>query len=249
MSKESYILMLFEGAKTEPQIIENLKKYFLNESDKKIIKAVYGTVIYGLYKNFFPNNELDDELELFDLLKKEMKIPELQDIEKEFVDQIYLFFDYDGHSTNADNEKLEKILNLFNNETGNGKLYVSYPMIEAIKHLKDGIDFKNVIEESNSSYKELVSQNCDEHLCHLRNLSYNDWDRIIQEHSKKANFIVSDEFLFPNEIIEQSEIFNNQKTKFIEPHKRVAVLASFPLFLLDYYGIKKFIKDEEVIEE
>ena len=110
-------------------------------------------------------------------------------------------------------------------------------------------ELEDVIEESNSSYKELVSQNCDEHLCHLRNLSYNDWDRIIQEHSKKANLIVSDEFLFPNEIIEQSEIFNNQKTKFIEPHKRVAVLASFPLFLLDYYGIKKFIKDEEVIEE
>lgn len=247
MSKKSYILMIFEGEKTEPQIIKNLIEHF--NFDKKIVKAVYGTVIYSLYEEFFLSGEFDDELELFDLLKKEMKIPELQDIEKEFVDQIYLFFDYDGHSTNADNEKLEKILNLFNNETGNGKLYVSYPMIEAIKHLKDGIDFKNVIEESNSSYKELVSQNCDEHLCHLRNLSYNDWDRIIQEHSKKANFIVSDEFLFPNEIIEQSEIFNNQKTKFIEPHKRVAVLASFPLFLLDYYGIKKFIKDEEVIEE
>ena len=186
---------------------------------------------------------------IYTYIKETQSINELKDISRIQVPEIYLFFDYDGHATNADLEKLQKILELFNNETENGKLYVSYPMVEAIKHLKEGTDFKEIIEESNSSYKELVSQNCDEHLSHLRNLSFDDWDRIIQEHSKKANFIVNDDFLFPNEIIEQDEIFTHQKEKFIEPHKKVAVLASFPLFLLDYYGIKKFIKDEEVIEE
>ena len=56
LSKDSYILMVFEESKTEPQSIRKFKKYFfLNESDKKkIVKAVYGTVIYGLYKNFSP---------------------------------------------------------------------------------------------------------------------------------------------------------------------------------------------------
>lgn len=249
MSKESYILMLFEGAKTEPQIIENLKKYFLNESDKKIVKAVYGTVIYGLYKKFFPNNELDDELELFDLLKKEMKISELQDIEKEFVSEIYLFFDYDGHASNAGDEKLETMLKFFDNETENGKLYVSYPMIEAIQHLKEEVSFCQTIEECNKEYKNLVKKNRDECFDHLSLLEEKHWDIIIQEHSKKANFIVNDNFSFPNEIFEQSEIFNHQKQKFIEPYKKVAVLASFPVFLLDYYGFKKFIKLEEVILE
>ncbi|MDZ7820052.1 MAG: hypothetical protein U5K55_16240 [Aliarcobacter sp.] len=252
MSKDSYILMVFEGEYTEPQILENLKKYFLNESDKKIVKAVYGTVIYSLYEEFFICGEFDEDLDLFTIIKEKLESngsDELNDILREQVPEIYLFFDYDGHATNANLEKLQKILELFNNETENGKLYVSYPMVEAIKHLKEGIDFEEIIEESNSSYKELVSQNCDEHLCHLRNFSFNDWDRIIQEHSKKANFIVSDEFLFPNEIFEQFEIFTHQKQKFIEPHNKIAVLASFPLFLLDYYGIKKFIKDEKVIEE
>lgn len=249
MSKENYILMVFEGAKTEPQILENLKTYFLNESDKKIVKAVYGTVIYGLYKKFFPNNELDDELALFDLLKKEIKVPELKDIEIEFVSEIYLFFDYDSHATNAGNEKLETMLQFFDNETENGKLYVSYPMIEAIQHLKEDIDFKETIEECNKEYKNLVKENRDKCFENLSWLKKEHWDRIIQEHSKKANFIVNDDFVFPSQIFEQSEIFNHQKIKFIEPHKKVAVLASFPLFLLDYYGVKKFIKDEEVIEE
>ena len=30
-----------------------------------------------------------------------MNVPELQDIEREFVPEIYLFFDYDGHASNA----------------------------------------------------------------------------------------------------------------------------------------------------
>lgn len=249
MSKENYILMVFEGAKTEPQILENLKRYFLNESDKKIVKAVYGTVIYGLYKKFFPNNELDDELALFDLLKKEMKVPELKDIETEFVSEIYLFFDYDKHATNAGDEKLETMLQFFDNETENGKLYVSYPMIEAIQHLKENVNFQETIEECNKEYKDIVKQNRDKCFGNLSWLKEEHWDRIIQEHSKKANLIVNDDFSFPKEIIEQFEIFNHQKEKFIKPQNKVAVLASFPLFLLDYYGVKKFINDEEVIEE
>lgn len=252
MSKEKYILMVFEGENTEPQILENLKKYFLNESDKKIVKAVYGTVIYSLYEEFFICDEFDEDLDLFTIIKETIQSSgsnELNDILRGQVPEIYLFFDYDGHATNADLGKLQKILELFDNETEDGKLYVSYPMVEAIKHLKEGTDFKEIIEKSNSSYKELVSQNCDEYLCHLRDLSYDDWNRIIQEHSKKANFIVYDEFSFPNEIFEQSEIFNNQKEKFIEPHNKVAVLASFPLFLLDYYGVERFIKNEEIITE
>jgi len=244
LSKDSYILMVFEGQKTEPQILENLKKYFLNESDKKIVKAVYGTVIYGLYKKFFPNGELDDELELFDLLKKEMNILELQDIEREFVSEIYMFFDYDSHATNAGDEKLKSMLQFFNNETENGKLYVSYPMIEAIQHLKKDIDFQETIEECNKEYKNIVKENRDKCFGNLSWLEEKHWDIIIQEHSKKANFIVNDNFSFPSSIIEQPEIYNNQKQKFIEPHKKVAVVGSFPLFLLDYYGVNKFIKKE-----
>jgi len=246
LSKNSYILLVFEGAFTEPQIVENLKKYFLNESDKKIIKAVYGTVIYSLYEQFFICGEFDEDLDLFTIIcdSIEDENNELMNISREQVDQIYLFFDYDGHATNADNNKLQEILKLFNNETENGKLYVSYPMVESIKHLKNSVNFRDTIAQSNRSYKDLVPHDCDNHLVDLRNLTVYDWDRIIQEHLKKANFIVNDEFSFPNEIIEQFYIFHKQKQKFIEPHNKVAVLASFPLFLLDYYGVEKFKKVE-----
>ena len=242
MSKEKYILMVFEGAKTEPQIVDNMIKHF--KLEKKIVKAIYGTVFFELYRDIVKEKELGNELDLFDLLKNDIKIDELQNITRKFIEQTYLFFDYDGHDHRATNEKISEMLELFNNETEKGKLFISYPMVEAIKHLKEGIDFKDIIEKSNSSYKQLVSQNCDQHLTNLTILTADDWDRIIQEHSKKANFIVNGDFVFPSQIFEQSEIFNHQKEKFIKPYNKVAVLASFPLFLLDYYGVKKFINKE-----
>ena len=241
----SIILMVFEGAKTEKQICDNLKKYFIENPDNQITIAVYGTVIYDLFNKLSSLDLIDDEsLDVVSFLKESGKFDNLEDISNDRIGQVYLFFDYDGHDHRATNEKISEMLELFNNETEKGKLFISYPMVEAIKHLKEGTDFKEIIEESNSNYKQLVSQNCDQHLTNLTILTADDWDRIIQEHSKKANFIVNDEFLFPNEIIEQSEIFNNQKEKFIKPYNKVAVLASFPLFLLDYYGVKKFINKD-----
>ena len=48
MNKQTYILMIFEGAKTEPNILDNIKKYFLNEKKEVVGKAIFGTTIYSL---------------------------------------------------------------------------------------------------------------------------------------------------------------------------------------------------------
>lgn len=241
----SIILMVFEGAKTEEQICNNLKKYFIENPDNQITISVYGTVIYDLFDKLSSLDLIDNEsLDVVSFLKESGKFDNLESISNDKIGQVYLFFDYDGHDHRATNEKISQMLELFDNETEKGKLFISYPMVEAIKHLKEGIDFKDIIEKSNSSYKQLVSQNCDQHLTNLTILTADDWDRIIQEHSKKANFIVNGDFVFPSQIFEQSEIFNHQKEKFIKPYNKVAVLASFPLFLLDYYGVKKFINKE-----
>ena len=36
--------MIFEGAKTEPNILDNIKKYFLNEKKEVVVKAIFGTI-------------------------------------------------------------------------------------------------------------------------------------------------------------------------------------------------------------
>ncbi len=242
MDKINNILFIVEGKKTEPLIIDNLKEEFFNNNENiptKNIIVSYGTVIYGLYKKFLDENgELDLDKDTFPILKDIDN--KLQNIKRKSINQIYLFFDYDGHASNAKADKLFDMLNLFSDETEKGKLYISYPMVESLRHIKDGTNFKNTTAKSEPNYKK-ISQNCNENLLHFNDYDKNIWLNMINQHSKKANFIITNDFKFPEKIIEQITIFENQKEKYINIDNKVAVLSAFPIFLLDYYGVQKFV--------
>ncbi|MFK5977087.1 MAG: hypothetical protein QM493_11340 [Sulfurovum sp.] len=242
MAKVNNILFIVEGKKTEPLIMENLKKFFLNDNNEYIatkdIIVSYGTVIYGLYKKFLDKNgELDFDIDTFAILKR--LDDRLKDIKRKEIDQIYLIFDYDSHASNADYNKLLKVLNLFDNELDKGKLFISYPMVEALRHLKDEVDFKDTKVISEKAYKN-ISKECDACFLHFNDYTQENWKTIISQHYQKANFIVNDKFEFPPNIIEQLDILVKQKEKYIDIEEKVAVLSAFPLFLVDYYGTKRF---------
>ncbi len=54
-------------------------------------------------------------------------------------ESIYLFFDYDFYKGDLDtkNAQIFELLQYFNEETENGKLFISYPMIESIQYTKE----------------------------------------------------------------------------------------------------------------
>jgi len=228
--------MVFEGEKTEKIIFDNLKKYFLHENPNTIVYGFHCGEIYSLYHKL----EKDEDLKLFSLLKEKLqtKNPELSSIQPSQVSEIYMFFDYDSHASGAEIDKLKAMINLFDNETENGKLYISYPMVEAIKHLKTDVDFKDTVAISQKEYKKIVLENCDNSYKLLRDLSHNDWSVIISENCKKLGFIMTDNFEFLNSFVEQIEILQKQEEKYII-NNHVAVLSAFPIFLVDYYGYEK----------
>ena len=123
------ILFIFEGEKTEKQITDNLTKYFINEN--LVVQCAYCANIYKLYKDIIE----DEDLDTFLLLKE---LPNNQEIFSQYNSndfaEIYMFFDYDGHDTIADDKKVTELLKFFNEETLKGKLFISYPMVEALKH-------------------------------------------------------------------------------------------------------------------
>ena len=79
--------------------------------------------------------------------------------------EVYLFFDYDFQNKNLEleelNAQLNEMLELFSDETDNGKIYVSYPMIESIKctqKLPDEHFFEYKASRENcSDFKNYVS--------------------------------------------------------------------------------------------
>jgi len=232
----NYILLIFEGEKTEKIIFKNLKKYYFQDIKNTIILNYYCNDIYNFYKQL----SKDPDLELFPLLQEKLKNSELSNITRDDVSEIFLFFDYDGHATLASDKTIDKLLHFFNEETENGKLYLSYPMVESLKHLNKDIDFKDVLVDAkiNIHYKNLVSNACDKCYINFSKLELKHWHTILNEHCKKLNYLMTDEFEFPTDLTSQSDIFNKQKLKYIIPNNKVAVLSAFPIFIADYYGYK-----------
>ena len=238
------ILFVFEGEKTEKQIVNSLTKYLLKENE--VIQCVYCNDIYELHKVISDDKDLDT----FALLKE---IPQnsglLSNFKRSDFAEIYMFFDYDGHDTLADDEKVKELLTFFNEETSVGKLYLSYPMIEAIKHIKNTEHFKNlkVKAKENIKYKKLVNTEAKNEFKHFKKYTLSTWKELVELHLMKANYINSNSFTLPKTIILQIDLFINQLEKFISVDQTISVVSPFPLFLFDYYGLKfisEFLSEE-----
>ena len=151
--------------------------------------------------------------------------------------QIYLFFDYDGQVPTASDENLEDMLKLFDNETENGKLFISYPMVEALKHFLRATSFEACVVPANivgRTYKPLVNNSS--RFRNITIISKANWKYIIEENEKKANLIVNGCYSRSGELIEQISIWEGQLNQYKMPHNQIAVLSAFPFFLLEYFG-------------
>ncbi|MFK7982930.1 MAG: hypothetical protein AB8G86_23325 [Saprospiraceae bacterium] len=231
------ILFVFEGEKTEKQITDSLTKYFINDEDNTIVRCVYCNDVYELHKTIAEDRDLDT----FALLKE---IPQneqsLANYNRNDFAEIYLFFDYDGHDNLADDKKVKEILAFFNEETDAGKLYISYPMVEALKHIPKSNSFKDlkVPAKANIRYKQLVNSEAKNELKQLKKYTKNTWILLIELHLKKMNFILANDYVLPTKNSPQSDVFLKQLEKYITIDGTVAILSAFPIFLFDYYGYK-----------
>ncbi len=236
------ILFIFEGTKTEKSITDNLIKFFVNENT--VVTCAYCTTIYKMYSDI----SADEYLDTFNLVKDiEANKDTLKDYKRSDFAQIFMFFDYDGHATNASDKKLNDLLDFFNEETEKGKLYISYPMVEALKHIESYDTFRDikVAFKDFEYYKKIVSDNCIETLKHFQLYNIDTWKIVIKTQLMRMNDIVNDTYQLPNAIIDQLTIFNKQIEKYINKDKTVAVLSAFPVFLHDYYGNEELRKKIE----
>lgn len=253
-------LFIFEGGKSEGKYVKKLEQNFLGVGH--VIKCVFDAEIYQLYRAVKGEDGLP--IDIVSILKErtDANAEILKDYTRDSFAYVYLFFDYDGHSSLADDDKLIEMLSFFNDETDGGKLYISYPMVEAIRHFQDLESFKYLTvkckrancpylkdcEDKDSClkephYKNLSVTDSRRQLSNINSYSSNIWKELITAHLCKANYLVHGTFGLPGFLISQESIFNHQLEKYIL-HKcpKVAVLSAFPLYVLDYYGIENTIK-------
>lgn len=262
------LLFVFEGAEREPAIFNTLEQlFFIHPSGKRdeIVTYTYGTSFHSLYKTLH-----DEEIGLLEHLRekaasnKNEKLRENYDIflkyrEKDF-SEIFLFFDYDFHvrmNLEQWNSNLHEMLTLFDNETENGKLYISYPMMESIRYTKilpdanyhtycvKREDCPKISGNPKSGFKFLASDFSDYKglaFIQLDGNNYNDikqnWQHLKNQNVSKANFICTGRNEMPQkkEDVAQGIIFANQLAKYVNTDECcVSILNAFPLFLYEYF--------------
>jgi hypothetical protein len=169
------ILLVFEGAEREPAIFNNLKHLFLASTRPNVIyTAIYEAEIYQLWQAI----KADPDLDLVGLLQ-ERSLDNLKGVRRSDVSEVYLFFDHDGHSHEYMPDYHAVIMDMvrfYSEETGNGKIYISYPMVEAIKDCsRDSTSCFHCIAfvDENIDYKMLCSKRSG--FNDMRNLSQDEW--------------------------------------------------------------------------
>lgn len=149
-------------------------------------------------------------------------------------------------SEHDDSNLLEQMLVSFDNETENGKLYISYPMVEALRDFeegkcgKEGQCFVSIAEMGNYKF---VSATRSFHL-QFKDYDFIIWKKLIEVFAMRISCLMDSENTITYEqYIGSANPFAIYKMEEDEIQKqRVFILSAFPEFLLDYFGVKLWRK-------
>jgi len=261
------ILFVFEG-KDDNSIMGTVKALY-SEAIAENVVCTYNNNIHQLYTKMKSDDGDPDFTEsLLSVLQRRIGKNVCSDSEKiiasaneDTFSQIFLFFDYEpqhhekGKAVDLPklNQQLTEMLDFFDDETGNGKLYVSYPMVEALfytKKLPDPDFYTYSIELDKS--KGFKNQ-CHEFSCYGNNdfLLYSrreledessrrvevaeNWNSVNKQNIAKANYICTGVNAWPTlkDDVQQKNIFFGQLEKYVSIGQ-VSVLSAYPMFLLEY---------------
>ena len=230
------VLLILEGRSTEPNAIRSIIKAYKLDFNK--VEVIFESDVYQLYSIF----QHDEDLDVVEVLRErsEDNKKTLLPFDRDDFSQIYIFFDYEGHATKADVSKIEELLNFFDNETEQGKLYISYPMVESFRHLTNdfcglqtpialGKKYKNAVATSDSKYKSI----------NYSKMSSSVWNEIVIRTIRKVfliglNDCSPDSYKTFRSKYQQLGILNLQK-KFIK-FGNVFVVSALPFFIVEYLG-------------
>ena len=245
MADKDYKAFIVEGEVREPQVIDNISKVFFTHGNFKIITLPAGENIYMLWKKLKADDFDTVIIEVLRESNKEIR-KQLMGLSRDDFSEVYLFFDYDAHQTNLgkadDGDVINEMLESFDNETENGKLYISYPMVEALRDFEPGICGQPntcfVTIEDLVKYKNVSSARTFNP--HFRDYDFNTWKEIIDIFAMRISCLLgqADVVSYEQYLVTASpyHIYICEENETVQ--SGVFILSAFPEFLVDYFGKK-----------
>lgn len=243
MNGKKHFLFVVEGIKREMDIFQNVFDIFFGgKNDVVTISVPADMNIYMLYSIMKGD---DFETDIVEILKEKVPIARtiLEPYSRDSFAEIYYFFDFDEHSNNiygtSNIDALSEMLSVLNNETELGKLYISYPMIEAIRDYVSGSCetvsgncFRNRNEFE--AYKKDSSVNTNNN--NITQYDFTNWKNVISNYIYRSSCLFSINKLDREsfvEIVQPSTIFAKEM-EIYEETDNIFIISSLPEFLIDY---------------
>lgn len=224
------IAAVFEGHKPEKTYFNLLKERFF-DSDT-VVEFFFQNDVYELYKLI----EEDEDIDIVALLANRAQ---RLDFDRELVSEVYMFFDAEMHDDQYSPANTISMLKKFNNETEFGKLYLSYPMSEALRDGGNNSDLVGFTIETEDckgkKYKEASSERAISKFFRgsIRQINDADLKQVLNSHLYQASHILGHEYFDKDNLLTQTDIFETQEKKW-RIENRLYVLSAFPLFLHEY---------------
>lgn len=245
MADKDYKAFIVEGEAREPQVIDNISKVFFKHGNLKIITLSAGENIYMLWKKLKTDDFDTDIIEVLRESNKKIR-EQLEGLSRDDFSEVFLFFDYDVHQTNLgrtdDGDVINQMLESFDNETENGKLYISYPMVEALRDFEAGkcgngdncfVEISDLAEYKNISSRNSLNP-------HFRDYNIDVWKEIVDVFSMKISCLLGNaEIISYEQYLDEAnphDIFMCEQA--LAGNNKVFIISAFPEFLVDYFGMK-----------
>ena len=250
------ILFVFEGIDREPHVYKTIEQLYFPKANDNIICS-FGNNIYDLYNTMVEYGGDGDIVSIMREILSNRGDATLGGIRSSDISEVFLFFDYDFQNSQLPldeiNRRLEVMLNMFDDETGNGKLYINYPMVESIRYTKElpddnfykyavtrsqCHDFKRLAHEFSfyDSFDHILFKEGEKPTKEKYLKIKDNWVYLKTMNVGKANLLAKGIYAMPEtkSDINQLAIFNGQLRLFVNNNDSIAVLNSFPIFIYDY---------------
>lgn len=240
------ILFIVEGESRDIRFINEMASCFLEKGRNRVevISIPAAENIYMLYKTLADD---DFEMDIVELLRENVPDAQkkLQGVSRRAVSQVYLFFDFDPHQNNlaigemSAADAIIKMMQVFDNETENGKLYINYPMVEALYDYRRGQcqSFSKCLIpiDEVKSYKTLSGNKNPNANARM---DFNHWKEVIDIFALRVRCLLDMKTLSFKDFrgcVTPAAILDAQ-LDLIDRYDAVFVLGAFSEFLLDYFS-------------
>lgn len=249
MYRKGRIAVIVEGKSRELKYMRSLQQCYFSAIEIDVLELPAEQNIYMLWKKL-----KDDEMEtdLIEIIREssEISAQRLKGLKRDNFMEIYLLFDFDPHQNNLGlgegtdlDTVLRDMIETFDNETEAGKLYISYPMIEALRDMTNWSCLPyyqcEVSLTDIPNYKKL-SGNQNQY-ADVRKYTSETWEMVT------AIFLARCECLFgqnysDGEILSWYKkkitpaVIYEQELKIFYGRQSVFILSALPEFLLDYFS-------------